>query len=238
MTADRRRRSWGGVAILVVIGAAVGAWAVAASPLFHVRDVQVRGNRHLSPSEVVRLAGIGDRANLLTVQPDRVLRRLSRSPWVRTAALRRNLPSTLIVTVEERSPVAWVRQPRGIAVVAADGTVLTRRQEPPRGIVDIGRSTARLRPGDRLLGLEDPLTVAGSLPPGLRRRVERISMRRGEVLLRLRDAVRALYGETGALETKNAALARVLRWAGEQGAELLYVDLRVPGNPAVRIRGT
>jgi cell division protein FtsQ len=236
MTAEKRRRPWGGVVALVAIGAALGTWAAAASPLFHVRDIRVQGNRHLSVSEIVRLAGIGTDVNLLTVHPNRVLRGLARNPWVRTVRVRRDLPSTLILTVEERFPVAWVRQHGGVALVAGDGTVLARRRKPPQGAVDIGAWGGRLRPGDRLEGLKEPLAVVGSLPSRLRRRVERASLRRGQVVLRLTDGARVLYGEPRALTAKNAAMATVLRWAGEQGAELAYVDLRVARNPAVRIQ--
>jgi len=238
MRTDKRRRSWGGAVALLMISATVGAWAVAASPLFHVRDVRVRGNRHLSVSEVVRLAGIGADANLLTVQSNRVVRGLARSPWVRTAEVRRQLPWTLVVTVEERLPVAWVRHPSGVAVIAEDGTVLARRNSPPRRLADLGRWERRLRPGDRLEGLTEPLAVVGSLPTRLRRQVEEASIRRGQVILRVGESTRVLYGEPRVLGAKNAALARVLRWAADQGAELAYVDLRAARNPAVRLRGT
>jgi cell division protein FtsQ len=237
MTTDRRRRSWGGVLTLVVIAAALGAWAVAASPLFHVRDVRVRGNRHLSTTEIVRLAGIRTDANLLTIQASRVRKGLARSPWVRTAEVRRELPWTLIVTVVERRPVGWVRHPGGIAVIAGDGTVLARRKNAPRGIADLGAWERKLRPGDHLKGLKEPLEVLASLPSRLRRVVERASTHRGEVVLRLGEDLRVLYGEPRALDAKNATLARVLRWAREQGVNLAYVDLRVARNPAVRIRG-
>jgi cell division protein FtsQ len=237
MRTDKRRRSWGGAVALVMISAAVGAWAVAASPLFHVRDVRITGNRHLSTSEVVRLAGIPTDANLLTVQSKRVLRGLARSPWVRTAEVRRELPWTLIVTVEERLPVAWLRHPGGIAVIAGDGTVLARRSSPPRTMANLGAWERRLRPGDRIEGLKEPLAVVASLSSRLRRQVERAEILRGQVVLRLGESIRVLYGEARALGAKNAALARVLRWAGDNGAELAYVDLRAPRNPAVRLQG-
>jgi cell division protein FtsQ len=236
MTHRPRRRSGGSVVALVVIAAAAGAWAVATSPLFHVRDVRVRGNRHLSTSEVVRLAGIGTDDNLLTVQPSRVLEGLTRNPWVRTAEIRRELPWTLVVTVKERRPLGWLRHPGGIAVIAGDGTVLARRKDPPRAIAELGEWKGKLRPGDRVWGLHDPLAVLGSLRPHLRRQVERASMRRGDVVLRLKEDVRILFGEPRALGAKGAALSRVLRWAENQGARLDYVDLRVARNPAVRIR--
>ena len=237
MRTERRRRRWSGVVVLVLTAAILGAWAVAASPLFHVRDILVRGNRHLSTSEVVRLAGVGRDDSLLTVQSGRVRKGLARSPWIRTVEVRRELPWTLVVTVEERRPVAWVRHPGGIAVVAGDGTVLARRQNPPQGIAEMAAWDRKLRPGERLEGREEPLAVLASLPSRLLRRVERASMRRGEVVLHLADGARILYGEARSLEAKNAALARVLRWAGAQGSRIEYVDLRVARNPAVRVRG-
>jgi cell division protein FtsQ len=233
-----RRRSRGGIAALALIGVAAGAWAVAASPLFHIRDVQVRGTRHLSAPEVVRLARIGSRANLLTLPAERVERALARNPWIRSVSAHRSLPSTLILTIEERVPVAWVRLPKGIAVVAADGMVLSRRRNAPEGLVGIGSSGRALAPGDTLGGREAPLAVAASLPAALRPVVESASLKKGELILRLESGTRVRYGATGSLSDKNATLANVLGWAGLQGAELAYVDLRVAGNPAVRVRGT
>jgi cell division protein FtsQ len=235
-----RRRPWGGIVTLTVMGMAVGAWAVASSPVFDIREVRVKGNQHLSESEVERLAGIGSDANLLTLPARRVARSLARNPWVLWVDVGRSFPSTVVLTIEERSPVAWVRQPDGVAVVAGDGMVLSRRvgaPKPPRGLVAIGRSHDPLRPGARLTGLEGQLAVAASLPPDLRGKAIRASLKGGEILLELADGTEVLYGQPGSLPQKNAALAKVLRWARNQGAQLAYVDLRVPGNPAVRLGG-
>jgi cell division protein FtsQ len=239
MTRDTRprRRGWGGAATLMVIAMAAGGWAVAASPLFHVRDVRVEGVRHLSAPEVVRLAAIERHANLLTLPAERVQRALARNPWIRSADVQRSLPSTLVVTIEERAPVAWVGLPKGVAVVAADGVVLDRRGQPPRGLVGIGSSNRALAPGARLEGFDEHLALAASMKPGLRRGVERASMARGETTLRLKDGTRVRYGDTRSLAAKNSALARVLRWARQQELRLAYVDLSVAGNPAVRVRG-
>jgi cell division protein FtsQ len=232
-----RHRSWGGIATLTLIATTAGAWAVAASPLFQVRDVKVRGIRHLSTSEVVRLAAIGTRANLLTLPADRVEAALAQSPWIRSVDVHRSLPSTLVLTIDERSPVAWVRQPKGVAVVAVDGVVLSRRKGPPQGLVGIGSADRALAPGAPLEGFDEPLAVVASLRPGLRRSVDRVWMARGEMALRLKDGTRVRYGEARSLPEKSSALARVLRWARQQELRLAYVDLTVANNPAVRVRG-
>jgi cell division protein FtsQ len=234
----RPERPRGGIAALLLIGFVVGAWAVAVSPLFHVREIRVRGNRHLSSSEVVRLAGLGPATNILTLSPNRLERALTRSPWVRSVEVRRSLPSTVVLRIQERSPMAWVEQRHGVAVVAADGTILTLRKRSPAGLVSLGRWEEPLLPGARLAALRAALRAVASLPPAIRHRVASASVRRDGVVLLLQEGTRVRYGDGGSLHQKNAALAKVLRWAGERGAGLDYVDLRVPRNPAVRVAGT
>lgn len=234
----RPRRSIGGMVSLVLIALVVGMWAVAASPLFHVRDVRVRGNRHLSSSEIVDLARIGEATNILTLSAGRLERALTRSPWVRSVDVSRSIPWTLVLHIEERTPVAWVGQGDRAAVVAADGTILALRKKAPAGLVSLGPWEEPLAPGARLTGLRESLGAAATLPHELRRRVASAAIHRGELVLELDEGTRVEYGDGGSFRQKNAALARVLRWAGEQHADLDYVDLRVPRNPAVRIAGT
>jgi cell division protein FtsQ len=187
---------------------------------------------------VVRLAGIGNRTNLLTLPAERVERALGENPWIRSVQAHRSLPSTLVLTIDERVPVAWAQAPKGVAVVAADGTVLVHRKHPPKGLVAIGSSARPLAPGDTLEGLDEPLAAAASLAPPVRRVVRSAQLQRGELVLRLVGGTRVRYGEPRAVAEKSAALAKVLRWSAEQAIDLAYVDLSVAGNPAVRARGS
>ena len=50
--------------------------------------------------------------------------RLLASPWVRDAALRRSLPSTVEVVVSEREPIGIGRLPAGLYLVDEEGTVI------------------------------------------------------------------------------------------------------------------
>jgi cell division septal protein FtsQ len=102
-----------GKALVVVAFVAGAVWAgrqivrhVIASPRFAVRDVQVGASTHVSSDEIRQLAGvqIGDR--LLAVDPDAVATRVTLHPWILSARVRRELPSTLVIEVTERRAVA------------------------------------------------------------------------------------------------------------------------------------
>ena len=70
--------------------------------VFHIERIVVRGNQRLSNGEVLALLqGLRGRS-ILSVDLEEWRRALLKSPWVADAALRRTLPSTVDVTIEER----------------------------------------------------------------------------------------------------------------------------------------
>ncbi len=79
---------------------------VIASPRFAVRDIRVGPTVHVAPDDLRALTGVrvGDR--LLAIDPDLVATRLTAHPWVVSARVRRELPSTLAIEVTERRAVA------------------------------------------------------------------------------------------------------------------------------------
>src|SRR5688572_21190698 len=78
--------------------------ALAQVDWFRVRSVRVEGVRYLTTDEIERVAGVPPDANLWDdVAP--VVARLGAHPLVREVSIRRRLPGTLVVEVEERRPV-------------------------------------------------------------------------------------------------------------------------------------
>jgi cell division protein FtsQ len=79
---------------------------VIALPRFAVRDLAIGPTDHVSADEIAALSGVrlGDR--LLAVDPDAVAAQLTTHPWILSARVRRELPSTLAIEVTERHAVA------------------------------------------------------------------------------------------------------------------------------------
>ena len=66
----------------------------------------VEGAHHTTEAELARLGGISHGRNLLSLDVEAVERALSTHPWVRQVRVRRELPSRLVVELEEYHPVA------------------------------------------------------------------------------------------------------------------------------------
>src|SRR2546429_6033576 len=99
---------------------------VAHAHVLRVDRIIVRGNQRLSQGEVLAVLSGLRGESLVWTNLDRWRQRLLASPWVRDAALRRALPSTVDVVVWERQPIAVSRLREDMDLVDERGTIIDR----------------------------------------------------------------------------------------------------------------
>jgi cell division protein FtsQ len=113
-----------GVAVVLGISVAI-AWGAhryaVTTPRFAIRNLDVRGNRHHSGDQLARIAGIDRGQNLFAVDAAAAERRLLENPWVRSAKVGRELPSTLQIDVTERDVAAVTVLEGGLYLVTSEG---------------------------------------------------------------------------------------------------------------------
>jgi cell division protein FtsQ len=130
----RKRRWWnapwarvcrvGLLLAAVAYGGFRGAALAADAEMFHVSRITVKGNSRLSSGEVTALmAGIRGES-ILRVDLEAWRTRLRGAPWVRDAALRRLLPSSIEVVISERQPIGIGRIGSELFLVDEDGTIV------------------------------------------------------------------------------------------------------------------
>jgi len=113
---------------IIFCGVALAAFllpdVLSGAGFLRVTTITVRGNEHVSPGEVLALIGPLRGQNILKVDLETNRQRLMASGWVRTATLRRVLPSTIEVNVEERDPIGLARVGGRLYLIDGDGTVI------------------------------------------------------------------------------------------------------------------
>jgi cell division protein FtsQ len=129
-----RRRSWRRLVrplllyTLVAGGLAFGCYRVsivaAQAHVLQVDRIVVRGNERLSKGEVLAVLSGLRGESLVWTNLDAWRARLLASPWVRDAALRRSLPSTVDVVISERTPVGIGRINSEMYLVDDRGVVI------------------------------------------------------------------------------------------------------------------
>ena len=135
--------------MLAVVMLSIPWWApplLSRLAFFDVRHVEVVGTTLLEPAQVVAAMEL-DTTRSIWVDHTALAARVAEHPQVARARIRRRLPSTLVVEVEEVPPVAFVPTPRGLQALGADGDTLPL--DPLRADVSLPilaqRDTALLR---------------------------------------------------------------------------------------------
>jgi len=131
---SRRRSAWrsvarpmvryGLVAAVLAYGAYRATSVVAHARVLQVDRIVVRGNERLSRGEILAVLNGLRGESLVWTDLDRWRRRLLASPWVRDAALRRSLPSTVEVVLLERQPIGIGRINTDMYLVDERGVVI------------------------------------------------------------------------------------------------------------------
>jgi cell division protein FtsQ len=94
--------------------------------VLQVEKITIRGNERLSTDEVLAVLDGLRGESLVWTDLDHWRRRLMASPWVRDAALRRSLPSTVEVVVSERQPIGIGRINTDMYLVDERGVIIDR----------------------------------------------------------------------------------------------------------------
>ena len=119
---------------------------------FRVRTVEITGLTMLTRNDVLYLLGITDDTTLWQLDLPRLGARLERHPYIKSVILRREFPTTLRVTVHERTPYLALSAGDQHILIDAEGVVLRTSvpdQDPkvPRVILPQQRP---LEPGMRV----------------------------------------------------------------------------------------
>jgi cell division protein FtsQ len=201
-----RRLLRAGVAVVLVVGA---AWALLASPLLAVRQVQVDGTATLQPGLVREAAGIAEGTPLLRVDVAAAQARVARLPQVASAEVNRGWPDRVVITVVERVALAVVGTPGRRALVDADGVLFdTITGSAPRGVVPI--EVASPGPGDP--ATMAALSAVAALPPAVRTQVTVVAATgAGEIAVSLKDGTEVRWGSAERAQAKASALAGLLQ---------------------------
>ena len=95
-------------------------------PYFEIKEISVRGLKELTEKDVLASAEIKPAQNLLAINTDAVIRRVTANQWVKNVYVGRELPNKLVLEVQERSPLALVKQASDFYLMDGEGFVFKK----------------------------------------------------------------------------------------------------------------
>lgn len=230
------------VAALVAI---LGAGIAVGTPIalrkldsFEVREVRLEGTRFLERTEAIRTAGIGAGASVWD-DASEWERRLSDHILVERARVKRQLPHTLVLVVEESAPVALVPMPT-LEPVDRHGRVLPI--DPARHRLDLPVLQASSDPDQAEFSSSAELKVLlgevvrlRDMDPELVRRASELAIdERGDVIVRLFSPDVEIRYRAPIEAPRLAEGLHALADALKRSDDVRVVDLRFDGQVVVR----
>ena len=212
--AEGRRRLRVVAWVLVPLAVVGGILLVLASPLFGVRNVVIDGARYTAQSTLESADDLVRGKSVFSLDLGAVEEVLKADPWVRDAQAKRRFPSTVVLDIAERKPIAWYLGADNQArVIDIDGRVITVLNGQPTAYTQITGIGPDLPAGSQA---DDAYTaaaqVAASLPPEVAPLMLNMGVAGGtDVLMTLRTGTVVTFGRPTDLRSKMVALVLVLR---------------------------
>ena len=234
-----RRRLRVLVGALALVTATVLGVLVLHLSWFRVSHIEVRGADRTGVARVDASARVALHQPMLSVDTSAVARRVQRLPWVASVSVTKSWPSSLVVSVVERTPVAQVADGPRWALLDGTGRVLAVGSARIPGLVVVTWSGAVPAPGSRVpVPVRAPLQVAAGLRaftiagPAVPAPVVSVAAGAGGgVALDLADGAVVDLGAPADLTAKLTALATLESEVDLSGVKT--IDLRVPGQPVL-----
>lgn len=233
----KRRGNYSLSISIVVLLLVLGLYGFLQSPFFTVESIQANGSSY-TVETLAELAGIEKGTSLFRLDIDMVMRRLEQEPIISRAIVRRHLPDTVYIEVEERTPIAMVPYGSGFWGVAVDGTVLGRVDVSGISLPIIsGVDSQNLVVGSTNVSeLVMASTIVDGLPKAVRNSISEVNVKNRDGLrLISRNLVEFQLGGPGSLAEKLEVVSAFLpRLDSVPSPAYTVVDVSNPKRPVVR----
>jgi cell division protein FtsQ len=146
------KRSIGSPLLMIGLLSAVvvaAVWANLWKSDLRIADVRVSGNTIVNETDILSLASISKEQRLYGVDLLAAQRRIMQNAFIKSAAVNREAPNRISITIQERVPIAAVVLDK-VEYLDADGVVLPPTR--PENIFDVPVMTGAFHPGEFVPG--------------------------------------------------------------------------------------
>lgn len=223
---SRRRQIIITVSVIIVVIA--GATQLLRSGVFKVKSVDIAGNKYVSPVKIVETCGVNENTNLLRVPTGKLQAKIEKDPWVKSVVVKRSLPSTLKIVVDERVPRALISHTGKFYLVDEEMFIIAERQYAEGIDVPIitDLPVGKIKVGRNLLNgsLENAMNCLKEMNPAFQKSINLVSASSIDKLtLYNKDNVEILFGSAENAEDKNKILDTII---SKQGKQVIQIDIR------------
>lgn len=190
------------IAGAVVVLAIILVWLFAFSNVFAVKEVSVVGAEGELAQSILAAGAVPMDTPLARLDASAIAERVRSVPQVAGVEVRRGWPSTVVLAVDQRVPVAVVQTPGGWMLTDATGVEFEQVATKPDGLLEVAAEG---------VGLETAVQVINELPPEIADRVAKVAATtRDDVVLSLKSGAEVQWGSSEQTAFKSKVLVALL----------------------------
>jgi cell division protein FtsQ len=224
-TASRHRLKWWLISLAIVLAIAAGiTWLVQTTSAAVVSSVEVQVAEKTMARNISNVAAIEPGERITDLNLAAAAARVTQLPQVRTAAVNRRWPDRIVISVELREPIGWLKAVDKIWYLDATG-----EKYDPAVSVAATRLPEFVVRGERVLA--DAALAFAQLPNSQRKKLDRISATTSSnIRFLLKNEVTIIWGSAERSERK----AEVLNVLLQRKAKVY--DVSAPDLPTIRLK--
>jgi cell division protein FtsQ len=239
--AEGRKRLKALIAVLVAMFLALGAFGVTRSPLLAVQHVEVTGAVHTTRDAVLAATGLGRRPQMLDLDLGGMRRQVTALPWVESASVTRHWPTSVVVQLVEREPLAVVPDGHGQPMLVDGAGRVLDPAGPDQTLPVIQGLPPAAGPGSFVddagrAALQIARVIPAALPAGGPVKLQAIQVAPdGSVAAALAPNITVVFGTADNLNAKLLALSTLLERV--EPSTVATIDVRVADSPILTHAG-
>ena len=145
----KHRRSFFMIEMLFLLVAAAAAFAFAMSPVFTIMNIEVEGNSFYTEDQIINMSEAKIGGNLFRdAQKKQIKDKLKSNIYFRSVNVRRKIPDTLVIEVEEKEELAALKYGDKFIVIDDRGEILRIAEIDPEVTEVTGMKIKKLDVGE------------------------------------------------------------------------------------------
>ncbi|MBP2653088.1 MAG: ftsQ [Firmicutes bacterium] len=228
------------VCLLLLLVALLAGFLFINSSYFQVGTVVIEGNKYLSIEDVSKAAGVPEKINIFRLDTAEIKNHLLRDLRIGEVEVSRRFPTTIVINVKERKPLALVASAYGFVEVDKQGMVLSAFKTIKQVNVPIitGVRLGSIYIGDRAeaVPLKKVLDYLAALDENTLNQLSEVNISSGgDIAAYTVQSVTIRLGTGDKLAEKAKLTGDILQNIGERKAAVDYIDLNY-ASPYIKFR--
>lgn len=228
------------VTLLLVLVILIAAFLFINSTYFSVGSVVVQGNKYMQVDDVYRAAGIPEKINIFRLDTSEIRQRLLRDLRVEEVNVSRRFPATIVISVQERQPLAFATSAYGFVQLDKQGVVLAAFKNIKQVNVPIitGIRLGNIFVGDRVetVPVKNVLAFLAALDEPTVNQLSEVHIKpNGDIVAYTINSITLRLGNSERLAEKAKLTHDIILDIGDRKNAVEYIDLTY-ASPYIKFR--